>query len=76
MNVLLKLVLQKGEQELIHTLVCCSACTGVCCVLTSQLLSTDRGQTMRVVLADKSSGSSVMEDSTSAQEQDTQVQQE
>lgn len=31
---------------------------------------------MRVVLADKSSGSSVMEDSTSAQEQDTQVHQE
>lgn len=36
------------------------------CLLTSQLLSTERGQMMRVVLAFKSSGLSVMEDSATA----------
>lgn len=36
------------------------------CLLTSQLLSTERGQMMRVVLAFKSSGLSAMEDSATA----------
>lgn len=75
---LLKLVLHKRREENdeknIHCLTLIVAnCYGMqkyssfkVCLLTSQLLSTERGQMMRVVLAFKSSVLSAMEDSAPA----------